>query len=205
MSKTDEYGWDAAAPESADYITPAILDIASIVKPATVLDAGCGNGVIAAALARAGYAVTGIDGDDNGIAIARDKYPAVRFEVGLFENAPPTTFDFVCSTEVVEHLYSPHHLVRYCFDALEPGGTLAISTPYHGYWKNLALSLAGAWDKHHTALWHGGHVKFWSHATLSQLLREAGFEITGFRGVGRLPYLWKSMILIARKPAGSVG
>lgn len=30
---------------------------------------------------------------------------------------------------------------------------------------------------------------------------DAGFELTGFEGVGRVPYLWKSMVLIARKPA----
>lgn len=203
MSKTDNYGWDEVAPESSDYINPAILEIAARVKPATVLDAGCGNGVLAAALARAGYEVVGVDGDEQGIEIAQKRYPEVRFEAGLFEQAPPGTFDFVCSTEVVEHLYSPHELARYCFDALKPGGTLAMSTPYHGYLKNLALSVTDSWDSHHTVHWHGGHIKFWSRKTLGTLLRNAGFEITGFRGVGRLPYLWKSMILIARRPASA--
>lgn len=202
MAKTDDYGWDGEAPESSNYLTPAILEIAAQVRPATVLDAGCGNGVLAAALADAGYKVMGIDGDARGIELARLRRPDVVFEVGSFADAAPRPFDFVCSTEVVEHLYAPQELARYCFDALKPGGTLAISTPYHGYWKNLALSLANAWDKHHTALWCGGHVKFWSRRTLEQLLTEAGFEITGFRGVGRLPLLWKSMILTARKPTG---
>jgi hypothetical protein len=48
-------------------------------------------------------------------------------------------------------------------------------------------------------LWHGGHIKFWSRATLSQLLRDNGFTVIDFSGVGRVPYLWKSMVLVAQK------
>jgi hypothetical protein len=48
-------------------------------------------------------------------------------------------------------------------------------------------------------LWHGGHIKFWSRNTLSLLLQESGFEVVAFSGVGRFPYLWKSMVLVARK------
>ncbi|HET8611542.1 MAG TPA: class I SAM-dependent methyltransferase [Sphingomonas sp.] len=202
MEKTLDYGWEEATPGSSSYINPAILKIAAEHKARTVLDAGCGNGALAADLARAGHEVVGIDGDAGGIEIARKRYPGARFEVGTFEGDPPGQFDFVCSTEVVEHLYSPHLLAEYCYKALRPGGTLAMSTPYHGYLKNLALSVFDKWDKHHTVDWHGGHIKFWSRNTLSKLLENAGFDVTGFAGVGRLPYLWMSMILIARKPDG---
>lgn len=200
MSKTEDYGWTDEVPESSNYINRAIVEIARRAKARTVLDAGCGNGALAADLARVGFEVVGVDGDEGGIDVARAKYPELRFEVGMFEDAPPGQFDFVASTEVVEHLYAPQHLARYCFDALKPGGMLAMSTPYHGYLKNLALAGANKWDFHHSPNWHGGHVKFWSRATLTTLLENAGFEVTGFTGVGRLPYLWKSMILIAKRP-----
>jgi hypothetical protein len=72
-------------------------------------------------------------------------------------------------------------------------------TPYHGYLKNLALSVFDKWDFHHTPLWHGGHIKFWSKRTLTQLLTDSGFDVVEFHGVGRLPYLWKSMVLVATK------
>lgn len=65
----------------------------------------------------------------------------------------------------------------------------------------MALSLVNKWDTHHLPNWHGGHIKFWTRRTLTQMLEKAGFSVTGFVGVGRVPYLWKSMILIARKPA----
>jgi hypothetical protein len=82
---------------------------------------------------------------------------------------------------------------------LKPGGYLVLSTPYHGYLKNLALSLTGKWDFHHSPLRDGGHIKFWSRKTLTELLETEGFHVTDFIGVGRIPYLWKSMVIVARK------
>jgi 2-polyprenyl-3-methyl-5-hydroxy-6-metoxy-1,4-benzoquinol methylase len=107
-------------------------------------------------------------------------------------------FDVVVSTEVVEHLFSPHLLPVFARLIVRMGGYLVISTPYHGYLKNLAMAIVGNWDVHHTALCHGGHIKFWSRKTLTQLLEANGFQVKEFHGVGRLPWLWKSMILVAR-------
>ena len=104
-------------------------------------------------------------------------------------------FDAVVSTEVIEHLFSPHLLPQFARALLRENGKLIVTTPYHGYLKNLALSVAGKWDHHHTALWHGGHIKFFSRTTLTKLLEENGFRVVAFHGVGRAPYLWKSMML----------
>ena len=60
------------------------------------------------------------------------------------------------------------------------------------------MAILDKWDFHHTALWHGGHIKFWSRKTLTQLLEANGFRVTEFHGAGRLPWLWKSMILVAK-------
>jgi 2-polyprenyl-6-hydroxyphenyl methylase/3-demethylubiquinone-9 3-methyltransferase len=111
-----------------------------------------------------------------------------------------TPFDFVVSTEVVEHLYDPRSWARGCFDALKPGGALICSTPYHGYLKNLALSIMGHWETHANPLWDGGHIKLWSRATLSALLIEAGFTNIEFKGVGRVPWLWMTMVIKATRP-----
>lgn len=93
-----------------------------------------------------------------------------------------------------------NRLVRFAMDALRPGGRFLVTTPYHGHLKNLAFSLTDHWDAHHTPLWHGGHIKFWSRKTLGTLLEQGGFQIESFSGVGRMPHLWKSLVMIARKP-----
>jgi 2-polyprenyl-3-methyl-5-hydroxy-6-metoxy-1,4-benzoquinol methylase len=208
-AQTEDYGWDAIVPESSNYINPAIRRLVKAAAPRDILDVGCGNGVLCGDLADDGFAVVGVDADARAIEIAREKYPKPRFELISLDDAPSaiaTTndglFDAVVSTEVIEHIYSPHKWATFCFDALRPGGTLIVTTPYHGYLKNLALSLVDKWDGHHDPLWYGGHIKFWSKTTLSKLLTNAGFDVVGFEGVGRMPYLWKSMILIARKPGG---
>ena len=95
----------------------------------------------------------------------------------------------------------PRQYARCVFDLLEPGGVAVLSTPYHGYWKNLALAVTGKMDAHFTALWDYGHIKFWSIKTLTELLSEAGFEVVRFHRVGRVPLLAKSMIAVARRPA----
>ena len=103
------------------------------------------------------------------------------------------------SLEVVEHVHAPRQFARRIHDLLEPGGLAIISTPYHGYLKNVALAITGRMDAHFTALWDHGHVKFWSVKTFSQLLAEAGFKDITFRRLGRLPPFAKSMIASARR------
>ncbi len=90
-------------------------------------------------------------------------------------------------------------LPRFAQKVLVSGGYLIISTPYHGYLKNLAIAIANKFDSHFTALWDGGHIKFWSKQSLSKLLFEEGFDVKKFVGAGRFPYLWKSMILLGQK------
>jgi hypothetical protein len=82
--------------------------------------------------------------------------------------------------------------------ALAPGGRFIVSTPYHGYLKNIALAVSGKFDRHFSVLWDGGHIKFFSRRTLAQMLADEGFEVVTFVGAGRLPLLWKSMIVEAR-------
>lgn len=205
----EDYGWESdEGPHSCNYIVPEILNILKRLKVSRVLDIGSGNGKLCSEMAEAGYQAVGVEYDVRGVEISKTNYPSVPFynygvqddASGLLDQEKP--FDAVVSTEVVEHLFSPHLLPMYAHPVLRDEGYLILTTPYHGYLKNLALSVLNQWDFHHTALWHGGHVKFWSRATLSKLLEENGFEVVDFSGVGRVPYLWKSMILIGQKRGG---
>jgi 2-polyprenyl-6-hydroxyphenyl methylase/3-demethylubiquinone-9 3-methyltransferase len=85
------------------------------------------------------------------------------------------------------------------YDLLEPGGIGVISTPYHGYIKNLLIALTGKYDRHWSPLWDGGHIKFWSQKTLGRLFEETGFSVLEYIRVGRLPVIAKSIIAVVRK------
>jgi 2-polyprenyl-3-methyl-5-hydroxy-6-metoxy-1,4-benzoquinol methylase len=202
----EDYGWSSSqGPQSCGYIAPRILSVLKKLGVRRVLDLGAGNGALCSQLASAGYEVAGVEYDKAGLNVARSSHPEISFHNFGVQDDPAAllehekVFDAVVSTEVVEHLFSPHLLPIYAEGVLKQGGYLIVTTPYHGFLKNLALSMTNKWDKHHTALWHGGHIKFWSRSTLSQLLSTNGFQVVGFSGVGRLPYLWKSMVLVAQK------
>ncbi len=94
------------------------------------------------------------------------------------------SFDVVISIEVVEHLATPPRLPRVAHQLLRPAGRLIVSTLYHGYLKNISLSLTDRWDAHFSPLREGRRIKCWSRKTLSQLLCEEGFEFRCFVGAG---------------------
>jgi 2-polyprenyl-6-hydroxyphenyl methylase/3-demethylubiquinone-9 3-methyltransferase len=199
------YGYaDARLNESHGYLLPAVLkllDEHSGEKTKRVFEVGCGNGSVAQQLSQRGYDVTGVDPSIEGINQAHAAYPHLKLQRGsAYDNlaARYGTFPFVLSLEVVEHLYSPRDYAKNMYALLEPGGLAIISTPYHGYIKNLIMALTGTLDRHFTSLWDHGHIKFWSKKTLSILLREAGFTHIEFLRVGRIPVLAKSMIAVAK-------
>ncbi len=207
MSNNDkvvsDYGWrDSKGKPSQSYLAAPIRDTLTELNARRVLDVGCGNGALPHWLQSCGFNITGCDVDDAGVVIAQSgKSGAVFKQVGIYD--PPARldqsgFDAVYSTEVIEHLFSPAALPRFARAVLKPGGHLIVTTPYHGYLKNVLITMSGKWDSHHMPLWEGGHIKFWSRRTLSALLEGNGFEIVGFKGAGRIYGLWKSMILVAR-------
>lgn len=188
------------------YFMPPLLALCGTVGPGIrVLDVGCGNGFTAGEFLTRGCEVVGVDLSESGVAQARAAYPAGRFELmpadsSLLKKLGCGSFDIVVSTEVVEHLYAPRPYAKSCFEALRPGGRFICTTPYHGYLKNVALSLMNQWDSHASPLWDGGHIKLWSRRTLSSLLREAGFVDLQFKGIGRAPGLWMTMLMAGTRP-----
>jgi 2-polyprenyl-3-methyl-5-hydroxy-6-metoxy-1,4-benzoquinol methylase len=170
----------------------------------TICDLGCGNGYLTGRLAELGYTVVGIDASVSGLKVARQNYPAAKFVHSIINGklesrAELERFDLVVSSDVIEHLYRPSELVKDALSLLKPNGQFLIGTPYHGYLKNLVLSLSGRMDAHFTALDEAGHIKFFSVQTLSRLLHSHGFSDLKFSFYGRAPWLWKNMICHARK------
>ncbi len=195
------YGWkDGEAPCSQRYLAPALISTLQRLKVHRVLDLGCGNGALTRVIAEAGFNVLGCDADREGVELAEKA--GGRFIVASVYDDPADLgtdrFDAVISAEVIEHLFSPRRLLTFSASVLKPHGYLVVTTPYHGYLKNLMLALFNKWDRHADPLWEGGHIKFFSRKTLCRLLEQEGFDIVNFEGLGRFPLLWKSMLLVAR-------
>lgn len=201
-SSYTEYGW--SDDRKQHYHDPLCIYITKLLPKdgSPILDVGCGNGAMTNMLIDQGYCVYGIDASPRGIEIANRKNSG-RFFVNNVTSAelpaPLKGIEFrtVISTEVIEHLYNPGSYVVFIRDILlsNGGGRFIVSTPYHGYLKNLLVALCGRMDYHFSVLWDGGHIKFWSRKTLSTLLLRTGFENLHFKGIGHAYKLWRQMVI----------
>ena len=202
------YDYRNSGPEASHtYLYPTVSGLLrNVPKGANVLDLGCGNGSFLACFQDQGWNLAGTDFSTTGIEIAKASHPGINFFVSDVEHAQADIaaqvgeVDVIVSTEVIEHLYSPREFLKTVCAVLKPGGYFVVTTPYHGYLKNLMLAATGKLDKHFTVLWDHGHIKFWSRASLTLVLYEAGLKPLEFRGSGRTPYMWKSMVMLAQKP-----
>lgn len=103
-------------------------------KGLSVLDVGCGGGLISEPLARLGASVTGIDPGARNIAIASDHAASQGLDIdyrattaeALAETG--TRFDAVVCLEVVEHVPDVGLFVKTLADLVRPGGLMVLST-----------------------------------------------------------------------------
>jgi 2-polyprenyl-3-methyl-5-hydroxy-6-metoxy-1,4-benzoquinol methylase len=201
MADYKDYGFPDDEPSHAfHYLKGPLLSLLDKTRNSCILDLGCGNGYLVNYLISQGFNAYGTDASEEGIIIAQKAHKDRFFIQDLSTGKLPPelqdlTFDTIISTEVIEHLYDPEGFIEFCKKALNNKGEIIISTPYHGYFKNLVIGIFNKWDLHFSPLWHGGHIKFWSRQTLSKLLSQAGFTVITFKGCGRTPYFWKSMII----------
>lgn len=115
----------------------------------TLVDIGCGGGVLSEPLARLGAAVTGLDPAPTNIAVARAHaersglaidYRGETIEALVSQGA---RFDIVLAMEVVEHVADVEAFVASCCAAVRPGGLLVMAT-LNRTLKSYALAIVGA-------------------------------------------------------------
>ncbi|TPX32283.1 hypothetical protein SmJEL517_g04570 [Synchytrium microbalum] len=104
----------------------------------SILDVGCGGGLLSEGLARLGANVTGIDADPVGVRVAEmhgREDPLVRANVKYINTTAEqlaethaSTFDVVCALEIIEHVSDRHLFLQSCAQLLKPNGLLFVST-----------------------------------------------------------------------------
>lgn len=101
----------------------------------TVLDVGCGGGILSESMARRGAKVTGIDMGESALEVARLHLLESNLEVE-YERIPverlaeerPGSYDIVTCMEMLEHVPDPESVIRACATLTKPDGWVFFST-----------------------------------------------------------------------------
>jgi 2-polyprenyl-6-hydroxyphenyl methylase/3-demethylubiquinone-9 3-methyltransferase len=183
----------------------------------TLLDIGCGGGLLSEPLARMGFAVTGADASEKNIGTAAAhaqgaglalRYRAVTAEALAREDA---RFDMVLAMEVVEHVADLAGFLGACAALVKPGGIVVVAT-LNRTLKSFALAKVAVeyvlrWLPAGTHDWN----KFITPAELERTLAGTGLAVMQVQGMAFDPLRWTwklssdtdvNYISVAGKPAG---
>lgn len=100
-----------------------------------VLDMGCGGGFMVGAFARLGARASGLDISEGSIGYARKHFPRGTFYCESFAafRARGLSFDFVFSSELLEHVPGPDEMMTTLATVTKLGGHVYLSTPDAGH------------------------------------------------------------------------
>jgi SAM-dependent methyltransferase len=160
-----------------------------------VLDYGCGRGEFTEYLASLGFRAVGVDLSPLAIRFNRRDFPHLEF-VDLDGDRVPLadgSFDAVWSSEVIEHVYDVHAVFAEFARLLRTGGRLIITTPYHGWLKNLLVITFG-FERHFDVELQ--HIRFWTKRSLTKVAGAHGLRPVTWDSVGRVPWLAKSYFVV---------
>jgi 2-polyprenyl-3-methyl-5-hydroxy-6-metoxy-1,4-benzoquinol methylase len=167
-------------------------ELLAIAAPASILDVGCGEGVLTEAWARrlGGGRVVGVDLEDPKLAAqwAGRAGPNLEFRTVDVDGGLPFgegSFELVAATEVLEHVGDPEALVREM--ARVASAHLLVSVPREPLWRILNLA-RGAYVRElgNTP----GHLNHWTAGSFARLLQTVGEVVQP-----RAPFPW-TMLLV---------
>lgn len=176
----------AINPLRLDWIRERIGSLAG----RSVLDVGCGGGILAESMARAGAEVTGIDLAEKSLKIAKlhGLESGVRVD---YRNVPveqlaaeqPGSFDVVTCMEMLEHVPDPASIVRACAQLTKPGGWIFFSTLNRNP-KSFLFAIIGA-EYLLKLLPRGTHsyASFIKPSELAAYTRQAGLSTVELKGM----------------------
>lgn len=156
----------------------------------SVLDIGCGGGILAEAMAASGARVTGIDLGEAPLAVARlhlmESGHTVEYRCISAEDLArerPGAFDAVTCMELLEHVPDPASTVAACATLVKPGGHVFFSTINRNP-KAWLFAIVGA-EYVLNLLPRGTHeyLKFIKPSELERMTRAAGLRTEGLTGM----------------------
>jgi len=161
----------------------------------TVLDVGCGGGILSESMAQRGATVTGIDLGDKALKVAKlhKLESGVNVDYRLISaedlaQEQPQRYDAVTCMEMLEHVPDPAQVVQACARLVKPGGHVFFSTLNRNA-KSYLFAVVGA-EYVLNLLPRGTHdyAKFIKPSELSRYCRDAGLDVADVTGMSYSPF-----------------
>lgn len=194
MSSFYDALWKRKLTSASQTLTDRESSVLPFIPPGSrVLDLGCGTGTLLAH-AQAPHIAVGVDLGASAIRAAKSRgLEAARSTLeGAFLPFKDGSFDRITCLHLIEHLFDPRPLLTEAYRVLCSGGLLVLLTPnvrYHYHLVRLVIRGRGPRTSGDPEGVDGGHVHYFTHRDVEELLRDAGFDPIDLRGTGGVKWL----------------
>jgi 2-polyprenyl-3-methyl-5-hydroxy-6-metoxy-1,4-benzoquinol methylase len=175
------------------------FEVVKFCTGGNVLDLGCGVGILTSKLSKNCNQVTGLDGSDVKIKIAKKYHTAPNIEYVccmLDEFKPQIKYDSVIMTNFLEHLEKPVKTLKMVSKWMNSGGRIIITIPNAAaFHKRLGMEMGLIDDyfKLTKADQEKGHFKNYDMNLLKKEIENAGFQTLHIGGIFFKPLSSKQM------------
>lgn len=188
--------WDTEGPlKTLHDINPARLKFIQKFIELTnrsVLDVGCGGGVLSESLACNGAIVTGLDVEPDAIAAAKkhakEHQLQIKYVCKPIEDYEASSFDFITCMEMLEHVPDPQLVIEHCARLLKPDGYLFLSTINRTAKAYASVIVAAEYILRLLPRQTHDFDKFLKISELAAMVRTAGLEMVGMCGIAYNPF-----------------
>ncbi len=166
------------------------IDSYASISGKTVLDVGCGGGILSESMAVKGAQVTGIDLAEKSLKVARlhlletgNKVDYQCIPVEELAASQPASFAVVTCMEMLEHVPSPTSIVDACARLAQPGGWVFFSTISRNPMAYAQAVLGAEYILNMLPRGTHDYEKFLKPSELSRMIRNAGLEVVNLKGM----------------------
>jgi len=156
-----------------------VLELLAPKPGEKILDVGCGTGHLTAQISEAGTEVLGVDRSPEMIRQAKEKYPALRFEVmNATQIVTPGPFDAVFSNATLHWIKEPERVITGIAKALRPAGRFVAEFGGKGNTALFLQAVRASWTKLQLPAPCPNPWYYPSLVEYADLLERHGFEVT---------------------------
>lgn len=187
--------WDTEGPlKTLHDINPARLAFIQqyiTLRGVHLLDVGCGGGILAEAMAKAGALVTGLDVVPDAIKTAQahalTQNLTIDYVCQPIETYAAASFDHITCMEMLEHVAHPNQVIAQCTRLLKPGGYLFLSTLNRTVTAYLSAIIAAEYVLKLLPRQTHDFDKFIKPHELAGMVRTCGLDVVAISGLAYHP------------------